>query len=69
MYIADILLTADFIILALSGFLLHGANTDRMIWAVTHGITAVLCIVLVVLHIVLHAKMMKAVIKLTANKK
>ena len=65
----DILLTVDFVILALSGFLLHGADASRTIWAITHIITAVLCIVLVVLPIIQHAKMMKAVMKSSRNQK
>ena len=49
MYIIDILLAVDFIVLALSGFAIH--FTDGKVWAIMHSITAVLCIVLVVLHI------------------
>lgn len=49
MYIIDILLAVDFIVLALSGFAIH--FSDGKVWAIMHSITAVLCIVLVVLHI------------------
>ncbi|MGN0266629.1 MAG: hypothetical protein ACI4D7_03020 [Lachnospiraceae bacterium] len=61
MCITNVLLMTDFIVLALSGFAIHFLGGK--VWAITHSITAILCIVLVAFHIVQHAQMMKAVKK------
>ena len=47
---------ADFAALAISGFLIHCANADKTIWAILHSITAVLCMILVLIHIFQHKK-------------
>ena len=54
--IVNKLLMADFAALAISGFLIHGANADKTIWAIIHSITAVLCMILVLIHIFQHKK-------------
>lgn len=58
-YVVNMLLFIDFMILAISGFLLHGVDTGKFLWAITHSVTGILCIVLVFLHIVQHRKMIK----------
>lgn len=59
------LLVIDFVLLAVSGFLLHGADTGRTIWAVTHGVTGIACILLVSLHVIQHKRLIRKYRKLT----
>jgi Zn ribbon nucleic-acid-binding protein len=58
--VIDILLTIDFILMAVSGFATH--FLDSKMCAITHSVTATLFIVLVVIHIVSHKKIMKAML-------